>query len=766
MRRWWRLTQGRRRIFFALVIPVMLSVAAVVVLTVLTVGASRQLSDNVRVTQDLVDGNVRTLSQVQRQLLRLEGSLMDPDADVQDVELARALASQRVQEGTLDYQGRTLVAEGLLQRSRDLAEEWRTGLDAQLRADLAEPSRLTGAERRRLADEILALELEYNQLVSDAEIWRKRDAAVANAATDELVGDTKRLLAGVVVTIVSLFALVVGMIRVLMLARRSQLAQAERLRDARRLLQRHSVAVQTTDNLVVITDESGRIEWVNDAFTRHTRYTLDEVRGLVPGHVLQGADTDPETVAFMRDKLAAHEPFTCEVLNYSRSGDPYWIALEVRPILDDGGEVSGFVAVQSDVTTRRLTEETLRAAKETAEETGRSKERFLASMSHEIRTPLNAVLGLTELLLDTELEEEQRSYVVTAHQSGRHLLAIVNDILDFSALESGRVEVETTPTDPHELVADVCAMLGSTAERAGLQLGWTAADTVPAAVHTDPVRLRQVLINLVGNGLKFTDRGGVWIDLDYLPAEESADGEARLVAAVRDTGVGIPGDRVERLFEPFTQMDASTTRTHGGTGLGLAISLRIAQRLGGALEVDSVPGRGSIFTLTLPVVAAAPERSSPDVARPSASTSVDNLSYAAGRTAPAVLVAEDDPVNRMVALHMLRRLGIEADVATDGLEALAAIEDRRYDLVLMDVNMPRMDGLAATARVRELGGHQPRIVALTADALEGDRDRVMSAGMDDYLSKPYSMDDLERVLVESVSPAVVVATRVGKQDYR
>jgi hypothetical protein len=741
VRRWWHLTKGRRLIVVGLVVPAALAVAATAVLAVLTVGATRQLSDNVRVTQDLVDGNVRTLSQVQRELLRLEDRVVEPTTTPDELELGRALTSQRVQEGTLDYQGRTLADQALLQRARDLAEEWRGGLDSRLRAVIADPSLLTPAERRSLADDIIAFELRYNQLVSDAEIRRKQDAAAANAATDNLVHDTRLLLAGVVFTLVSLFALVAGMVRVLLVARRSQLSQAERLQDARRLLQRHSVAVQTTDNLVVITDASGTVEWVNEAFTRRTGYAMDEVLGTVPGRLLQGPDTDPETVRFMRERIEAREPFTCEVLNYTRDGSPYWVAIEVQPIVDDAGEVSGFVAVQSDVTKRRLTEAALRAAKETAEETARTKERFLASMSHEIRTPLNAVLGLTELLLDTELEPEQRAYVSTARQSGRHLLAIVNDILDYSALESGRVEVERTRTEPRAVVGDVCAMLQPMADREGLGLAWSASDAVPRSVCTDPVRLRQVLINLVGNGLKFTDRGGVSIALDYRPADGPDGGDPRLVVVVRDTGIGIPRDRLDRVFEPFTQMDASTTRTHGGTGLGLAICMRIARRLGGALGVDSVPGQGSVFTFELPVGVDHTDDGGADPG-PLSLDAAD----AGSAVSLAVLVAEDDPVNRMVALHMLRRLGVEADVATDGVEALAATEGRAYDLVLMDVNMPHLDGLAATARVRARGGHQPRIVALTADARDGDRERVLAAGMDDYLSKPYTLDDLERAL--------------------
>lgn len=745
MTQWRRLVEGRGNILLALVVPAVLALAGTIALSVLTASATSALSENVRVTQDLVDGNVRTLSQVQRELLRLEDAVSEVPADSDRIDLARSLASQRVQEGTLDYQGRTLGSAALLARSRALAAEWRTGLDARIRAIEQQPASLTPQVRAQLTQDIFALELRYNQLVSDAENVRKTNAAVANAATADLVLHTRWLLAGLVFTLVALVVLVAGIVRVLYDARRAQLLQTERLRAARALLQRHSVAVQTTDNLVVITDVEGRIEWVNDAFTRHTGYALEEVTGMSPGLLLQGPDTDPDTVAYMRAQLEAHEPFSCEVLNYDRRGEGYWILLDVRPIVEDD-RTTGFVAVQTDVTKRRETEDALRHAKETAEETAESKQRFLASMSHEIRTPLNAVLGLTELLLGTELRPEQRAYVSTAHQSGRHLLAIVNDILDFSALESGQVETESTPADIRAVLTDVCAMLQPKADRRGLALSWTAEEGVPTNICTDETRLRQVLINLVGNGLKFTDVGSVRVTARFRPDGRPADTDGTvggdLVLEVRDTGLGIPEDRMERIFTAFAQADASTTRTHGGTGLGLAICSRIAQRLGGRIDLSSTLGEGSVFTFSIP--ARGCDRSAEELR---AAGGLEEAPALPGPADLAVLLAEDDVVNRLVAVHMLRRLGVEADVATDGVEALSSMAARDYDVVFMDVNMPHMDGLEATRLQRERPGHQPRIVALTANAAEGDRDRMLAAGMDDYLSKPYTLESLERILV-------------------
>ncbi len=738
---------GRARwvVLALLAVPALLMLAATVTLGVLVTRSTASLSDNVRLTQNLVDGNVRTLSQAQRELLRLETAVTDPMTSPQELDLRRSLAAQRIQESSLDYQGLTLGSEAMLARARSLAATWSTAVGPRVTAYAqGAPGAATRAE---VVAQIGELEVGYNQLVSDAEIARKVQASEANASTEQLVSSTRLLLIVLGVTLLSFLALVAGTVRILLTARRDQMVQADRLKAAHDQLKRHAVAVQTTDNCVLITDADGHIEWVNAAFVRITGYSPEEAQGQVPGQLLQGPDTDPATVAFMRERLRQQMGFACEVLNYTRSGQSYWAALEVTPIRDDtsdgSGPVTGFVAVQSDVTRRRLTEETLVRAKDDAEEMAHAKAQFLASMSHEIRTPLNAVLGLTELLLDTELSHDQHDYVATAHQSGRHLLSLVNDILDFSALDSEMVEIETAPAEARVLLADVITMLQPVAARSGVSLRCVVEDSVPFAVCTDVTRVRQVLINLIGNGLKFTEVGGVDLVASYAPS--SADpGRGELTLTVHDTGSGIAPDRQARIFEPFVQGDASTTRTHGGTGLGLAISTRIAYRLGGRLDLDSTEGEGSTFCFTLPVKACT------EVAVLAApSVRADAL---ADITTLRVLLAEDDAVNRMVAVSMLGRMGVVPDIARDGREALDATGTTAYDVVLMDVHMPHVDGVEATRAIRDRGGRQPRIVALTANALDGDRERLLAAGMDDYVSKPFRLDDLRAALGSAPSP--------------
>jgi signal transduction histidine kinase/ActR/RegA family two-component response regulator len=458
----------------------------------------------------------------------------------------------------------------------------------------------------------------------------------------------------------------------------------------------------------------------------------------------------------MREAVAQGNGFTVEILNQTADGREYWVHIEAHPVRDDAGKVTRFIAIETDVTDRRRTEETLRQATDTALSLAEEKASFLATMSHEIRTPLNAVLGVTALLQDTDLDSEQAGYVATAQRSGNLLLALINDILDFSALESGKIEVETRGFSVHGLMNDVHAMFLTTATGGGLELTYDVANDVPPTVFGDENRIRQVMLNLVSNALKFTTHGGVRMHVDMAPDVDDPDvhNGFALRIAVQDTGIGINADRQERIFQPFTQVDASTTRKYGGTGLGLSICRLIAHHLDGSIELHSEVGKGSCFIFTVPVALTGDTVSGPCAATVHEPEDLSTL---------RVLLAEDDATNRMVALRMLSRLGVSADVAEDGEQAVEAVRDNDYDLVLMDVHMPRMDGVAATGEIHRLTrpGRRPRIVALTATALEGDRERLLSAGMDGYLSKPVTLAALG-TLLGGVSDAR--STGIGRED--
>ncbi len=654
----------------------------------------------------------------------------------------------------------------------------------------------------------------------------------------------------------------------------------EALRHSQAETRKLSLVASKTDNAVIITDARGDIEWANQSYTRLTGRRLAEVGRRSLLEFLASPDADPAAVGRIKSALAAAEPVSTEAIQLATEDRRFHVHLDVQPVVGDEGHVENFIVIATDITARVETEHQLRRAKEEADSASRSKSEFLASMSHEIRTPMNGVIGMTSLLLETDLNPEQRDYVSTIRTSGDALLSIINEILDFSKIESGKMELDNQPYELTQCIEDVVDLFAAQAAAKDIELAWFIDPLVPSCIIGDSTRLRQILVNLTNNAVKFTPRGSITLEVRVASDNPTNAGPFLLDFLITDTGIGIPPDRFGLLFKPFSQVDSSTTRKYGGTGLGLAICHRLCEMMGGSIEVQSTPGEGSRFRffiqtsavtfegytapllpplpLTgavlavddlpvnramlaqclrgwslqplpaanaaealrlaagnkpvaaiidqdlagdsgieliakiraarpgLPIVLLAPAHGSQKrdqnlddlvfrlpkpikpsllhdalrrvlagaAARPGSASPVGFITRLADSIPLDILLVEDNPVNQKVALGLLGRMGYKALAAGNGVEAVAAVQKQKFDLVFMDLQMPEMDGLTASREIRRLlpKERQPIILALTANAMAGDRELCLAAGMNDHLAKPVKAEDLQGAIQRYFGP--------------
>ena len=651
--------------------------------------------------------------------------------------------------------------------------------------------------------------------------------------------------------------------------------------------QRYRLISENLNDLICLYEMDGTLTYLSSSVEEILGYSADELLGTKPFRLFHPDDMALFNSFGYLQAVQQEQDFTVEGRMRHKEGHYLWVESRIRPLTYANDGQIYWQSITRDISKLKAREAALKKAKEEAEEATRVKSEFLANMSHEIRTPMNAIIGLTGLLLDTSLDVEQKDFLETIRVSSDGLLDIINNILDFSKIEAGKLELENAPFDLRECVEDALDLNASKASEKELELAYLIDDQVPSLLMGDVTRLRQILVNLLSNAVKFTNKGEIFLSVTQLKAENNS-WEIRF--SVLDTGIGIPPERMDRLFQSFSQVDSSTTRQYGGTGLGLVISKRLAEAMGGRMWVESEPNKGSTFSFT--IVARTPEldevgegdtavtprslngkrilvvddndvnrlilkhylyrwraeshivdsgeealnllaqgqafdlgildmqmpkmdgvmlaqamkdlpgkRPFPlillsslgqfvdqtikdlfvtNIAKPVKPNSLFNVlaqTLSVGKSAreleetavPAmvketlqhnlsILLAEDNAVNQKVALRMLERLGYQAGVAGTGHEVLAALQQQAYDIILMDVQMPEMDGMTATQIIRQDASlpQQPYIIALTANALKGDRERFLSAGMDAYLSKPVRLEDLadaiDRYSLEPASP--------------
>ena len=491
-----------------------------------------------------------------------------------------------------------------------------------------------------------------------------------------------------------------------------------------------SLVASSTVSGVIINDAEGNVEWVNPAFEEITGYGIMDVYGNHLGDVLKGELTDYTIIEQSRELSKNKQSFEVDLLVYRKNGQPLWITVINSVILDEAGKVKKYIEVIIDITSKKAAERELIAAKEEAQQLNKAKDMFISVMSHEIRTPLNAVIGMSHLLSEDNPTESQKENLDILKFSAENLMTLINDVLDFTKIETGNIELEKINLDLREMVQSITSSLQYKVAEKGIYLSHSIDNALPKYILGDRTRLVQILLNIISNAVKFTEKGGVNIDLKVI--EESAH-EVRIRFAVIDTGIGIPADKTNTIFESFKQASADTTRKYGGTGLGLAISKSLIELHDSRINVDSELGQGSTFWFTITF-------------KKVDQTAVSKDNAAEIGLKMSILVVDDNQINRLLINKVLKKWGVTADFAENGLEAIQkTVANRNYDVILMDIHMPEMGGLEATQLLRGKDDEYCRkvpIIALTASMLSNQLNQIEEVGMNDFILKPFDPKNL------------------------
>jgi len=506
-------------------------------------------------------------------------------------------------------------------------------------------------------------------------------------------------------------------------------------------LRKLSRVVEESPASIVITNENGSIEYVNPKFLENTGYVFEEVKGKNPRLINARSKDNEVDYKDMWNTILGGNVWRGEFCNRRKDGSIFWELASISPLKNKLGVITHFIAVKDDITDRKQFERKLELEKIRANSANEAKGFFLAKMSHEIRTPMNGIIGMTDILLGCVKDEDIAEKLKVISVSAENLLIIINEILDFSKIEAGQVELESIPINLKELLSEVESLLLLKAKAKDLYLKIRISDNLPEWFNGDPTRIKQIIINLVNNAINFTETGGITVFVEK-KKEAKDKNDFILGISIIDTGIGISEEGKSKLFKAFSQTSSSTTRTHGGTGLGLLISKDLAKLMGGVIGIDSQVGEGSTFWVEIPTSKASKDDSSLSEKEMGRSRTLGNLH---------ILVAEDNAINQKIAQLNLEKLGHKVQFANNGLEAVDLFKQDSFDVIFMDIQMPKMGGLEATELIRAYEDKKHitnsiPIIALTANALTTDKAEYIAAGMNYYLSKPFKQKDLVEVL--------------------